>query len=144
MKTIVFTVLKVIGVSVLAITLIYVIWQPVIPSGFIIEKMAEMIEPQNLREDEQKVVRFDLSGKGGGLYNLVVRKDGAEVVEGETDRVDLVLYMEARDFNALMFSLARGKADESLFIRLTLSKVMRFAGDMGVFELIFKNEEENG
>ncbi len=144
MKTIVFTVLKVIGVTLLAITLIYVIWQPVIPSGFIIEKMAEMIEPQNLREDEQKVVRFDLSGKGGGLYNLVVRKDGAEVVEGETDRVDLVLYMEARDFNALMFSLARGKADESTFIRLTLSKVMRFAGDMGVFELIFKNEEENG
>ena len=144
MKTIVFTVLKVIGVTLLAITLIYVIWQPVIPSGFIIEKMAEMIEPKNLPEDEQKVVRFDLSGKGGGLYNLVVRKDGAEVVEGETDRVDLVLYMEARDFNALMFSLARGKADESLFIRLTLSKVMRFAGDMGVFELIFKNEEENG
>jgi len=29
-------------------------------------------------------------------------------------------------------------------MRLTIAKVMRFAGDMGVFELLFKNEEANG
>jgi hypothetical protein len=144
MKTILITVLKVIGVTLLALTLIYVIWQPVIPSGFIIEKMAETIDPRNLPDDEQRVVRFDLSGKGGGVYNLVVRKDGVKVVEGDTDQADLVLFMEAADFNALMFSLARGNADESTFIRLTIAKVMRFAGDMGIFKLIFKNEETNG
>jgi hypothetical protein len=103
-----------------------------------------MIDPQNLPDDEQRVVRYDLSGKGGGVYNLVVSKEGVEVVEGETDQVDLVLFMEAKYFNQLMFSFARGKADESMFIRLVLSKVMRFAGDMSIFELIFKNEEANG
>ena len=90
------------------------------------------------------MVRYDLSGKGGGTYNLVVRKDGVEVVEKETDQVDLVLYMDAKDFNNMIFSLARGKADESMFMRLTIAKVMRFAGDMGVFELLFKNEEADG
>jgi hypothetical protein len=144
MKTVLLTLLKVIGLSLLGLTLAYTIWQPVFPSRFLIQGMARKIDPGNIPEGEQRVVRFDLSGKGGGIYNLVVRKDGVEVVEGETDQVDLVLYMEAKDFNNMVFSLARGKADESMFIRLTIAKVMRFAGDMGVFELLFKNEEVNG
>ncbi len=144
MKRVFLAVLKVFGLSLLGLTLVYVIWQPVIPSGIIIEKMAEMVDPGNLPDDKQIVIRYDLSGRGGGMYNLVVNKNGVEVVEGETGQVDLVLFMEAKDFNDLMFSLARGKADESMFIRLTLSKVLRFAGDMSIFELIFKNEEVGG
>jgi hypothetical protein len=144
MKTVLITLLKVIGLFLLGLTLVYTIWQPVFPSRFLIQGMARKIDPGNIPEGEQRVVRFDLSGKGGGIYNLVVRKDGVEVVEEETDQVDLVLFMEAEDFNNMVFSLARGKADESMFMRLTIAKVMRFAGDMGVFELLFKNEEVNG
>jgi hypothetical protein len=141
MKRVVFTLLKGIGLSVLVLTLVYTIWQPILPSGFLIQGMARQIDPKNVPEGEQRVVRFDLSGKGGGLYNLVVGPDGVEVVEGEADRADLVLFMEAKDFNQMIFSLARGKGDESMFMRMTIAKVMRFAGDMSVFELLFKNEE---
>lgn len=144
MKTVLFSLLKVIGLSLLGLTLAYSIWQPVLPSGFLVKGMAGRIDPGNLREGEQKVVRFVLGGKGGGVYNLVARRDGAEVVEGETDQVDLILFMEARDFNDMVFSLAQGKADESMFMRLTIAKVMRFAGDMSVLELLFKNEATNG
>jgi len=144
MKKAVFLLLKVVGLALLGITLVYVIWEPVFPSGWIIKKMADRIDSQNVPPGEERVVRFDLSGKGGGIYNIVVRREGVEVVEGDTDRVDLVLYMEAEDFNDLMFSLARGKADEFTFRRLIISKVLRFAGDMGVFELIFKKEEAKG
>jgi hypothetical protein len=144
MKTVVLTLLKVVGLSLLGLTLVYTIWQPVFPSRFLIQGMAREINPKNLPDDRPRVVRFDLKGKGGGIYSLVVRKDGVEVVGGETDQLDLVLFMKAKDFNDLVFSLARGKADESTFMRLTVSKVLRFAGDMGVFELIFKKKEATG
>ena len=144
MKTVVFTLLKVIGLSLLGLALVYTLWDPVLPSRFLIQGMAGRIDPPSLPDDEQRVVRFDLSGKGGGIYNLVVQEDGVKVVEGETDQVDVVLFMEATDFNDLILSLARGKADEFTFMRLTISKVIRFAGDMGVFELIFKKEETTG
>ena len=136
--------LKVIGLSLLGLTLVYVIWQPVLPSGLIVQKMAESLKPPDLPQGEQRVLRFDLSGKGGGVYNLVFQKDGVEVVEGDTDRVDLILFMEAKDFNNLMISVARGKADEFTFRRLVISKIMRFAGDMGVFELMAQSEEADG
>ena len=145
MKKVVFTVLKGIGLTLLVVTLVYTIWQPVLPSGFLIQGMAGEVAGGNLAEGERKVVRFDLSGKGGGVYNLVARRDGAEVVEGEEiDEVDLVLFMEARDFNNMVFSLARGKGDEAMFMRMTIAKVMRFAGDMSVFELLFEGEEAEG
>jgi hypothetical protein len=145
MKRVVFALLRGVGLSLLGFTLIYVVWQPVLPSGFIIQKMAESIQPPDLRQDEQRVIRFDLSGKGGGVYNLVLQRDGVKVVQGEnTDRVDLILFMEATDFNDLMISLARGKADEFTFRRLIISKVMRFAGDMGVFELLSRNGKAGG
>ena len=144
MKTVLLRLLKVLGLSLLCLTLVYTIWQPVLPSGFLVRGMAGRIDPGNVPEGEQKVVRFDLSGKGGGMYNLVVTRDGVEVVEGEKGQADLILFMEAKDFNDLIFSLARGKADESTFMRLTISKVMRFAGDMSIFELLFENEEAEG
>lgn len=140
MKTVLLALLKVIGFSLLGLALVYTIWQPVLPSRFLVQGMAGRIDPGVLREGEQKVIRYDLGGKGGGIYNLVARKDGVEVVEGQTDQVDLILFMEAKDFNNMVFSLARGKADESMFMRLVIAKVMRFAGDMGIFELLFKNE----
>jgi hypothetical protein len=144
MKRVVFWMLKVMGLSLLGLTLIYVIWQPVLPSGFIIQKMAESLKPPDLPQGEQKVLRFDLSGKGGGVYNLVFRRDGVEVVEGDTEQVDLIIFMEATDFNDLMISVARGKADEFTFRRLVISKIMRFSGDMGVFELMAQSEEADG
>ncbi len=144
MKAVLLTLLKVIGLSLLGLALAYAIWEPVFPSRFLIQGMAGRVDPQSVPDDEQRVVRFDLTGKGGGIYNLVVRKDGVKVVDGETDQVDLVLLMEARDFNDLIFSLVRGKADANTFIRLMTSNAMRFAGDMGVLELIFKNREANG
>jgi hypothetical protein len=144
MKRVVTWMLKVMGLSLLGLTLIYVIWQPVIPSGFIVQKMAESMKPPDLPQGEQKVLRFDLSGKGGGVYNLVLQRDDIEVVEGYTDQVDLIVFMEAKDFNDLMISLARGKADEFTFRRLIISKVMRFAGDMGVFALLAPNEGAEG
>ena len=136
--------LKAMGLSILGLTLIYVIWQPVLPSGLIIQKMAESLTPPDLPQGEQRVLRFDLSGKGGGVYNLVFHRDGVEVVEGDTDQVDLILFMEAKDFNDLMISFARGKADEFTFRRLVISKIMRFAGDIRVFELMAPSEEAAG
>ena len=142
MRRVVSWLLKAMGLSILGLTLIYVIWQPVLPSGLIIQKMAESLNPPDLPKGEKRVIRFDLSGKGGGVYNLVLQRDGVKVVEGEnTDQLDLILFMEATDFNHLMISLARGTADESTFRRLIISKVMRFSGDMRVFELLSQNEE---
>ena len=136
--------LKALGLSILGLTLIYVIWQPVLPSGYIVQKMAESLNPPDLPQGEKRVLRFDLSGRGGGVYNLVFRSDGVEVVEGDTDQLDLVLFMEATDFNNLMISFARGKADEFTFRRLIISKVMRFAGNIRVFELMAPSEEADG
>jgi len=122
--------------------LIYEIWQPVLPSRWVIEGMAKAIVPPALPEGEERVVRFHLSGKGGGVYNLVIGKGGVRVVEGaSTDRLDLILLMEAADFNDLMISLARGKADEFTFRRMVISKIMRFAGDLRDLELISQKRQ---
>ncbi len=56
--------------------------------------------------------------------------------------LDLVLFMEARDFNSLMMDLARGKADAFTFRRLTVSKIMRFGGDVEVFQLLSPSRKE--
>lgn len=137
MKRAIFALLKVVGLAVLGIALLYVAWQPVIPSRWIIARMAKVIPAPDLPANEEKIIRFDLSGKGGGVYNLLLRKGGVRLVEGRnTERLDLVLFMEAKDFNDLMISLARGKADELTFRRLVISKLMRFGGDMEVFQLL--------
>lgn len=137
MKRSIFALLKGVGLAVLGIALLYVAWQPVIPSRWIVARMAEAIPAPNLGESEEKVIRFDLSGKGGGVFNLVLRKDTVRVIEGRnTERLDLVLFMEAKEFNDLMISLARGKADALTFKRLVISKLMRFGGDMEVLQLL--------
>ena len=144
MKTVLFTILKVTGLALLVLALVYTLWEPVLPSRLLIQGMAKRVDPQGVPEGEQRVVRFALTGKGGGTYNLVVQRDGVEVVEGETDQVDLILFMKAGNFNALIFSLARGEANANTFLRLMISKVMRTAGDMDVLKLIFKKPEANG
>ena len=68
MKAKVLASLRVLGLLFLVAVLVYVIWQPVLPSGLIIRKMADMIDPANLDLDQPRVVRFTLSGKGGGVY----------------------------------------------------------------------------
>jgi hypothetical protein len=71
----------------------------------------------------------------------VADKNRAEMITGRTAQADLIIYMEAKDFNDLMLSMATGKADESTFRRLVVSKFIRFAGDMTVFELLFKDQK---
>ena len=144
MKTLLLTILKVTGLALLVLALVYTLWEPVLPSRVLIQGMAKRIDPKGVPEGEQRVVRFALAGKGGGTYNFVVRNDGVDVVEGETDQVDLILFMKARNFNDLIFSLASGEANANTFLRLMISKVMRTAGDMDVLKLIFQKPDANG
>ncbi len=129
------------GMVVLGIILILVIWQPVFPSKILINAMADKIDPQNISFDNPVTVRFDLSGKGGGIYNILVDKDSVKTIEGETDTVDLIIYMVAKDFNNLIFSIASGKGDESMFISLGMSDILRVAGDISILENLFKKKE---
>ena len=135
--------LRILGAGALLLVLALVIWQPVFPSAWIIQKMADSIDPAKIALHLPTVVRFSLGGKGGGTYNIVVQKDSVKMVRGDTDEVDLILFMEAKDFNNLMFSLASGKADEYTFRSLVISKFLRFAGDMSVFEKLFENKGES-
>jgi len=75
MKTLLLTVLKVTGLALLGIALVYTLWEPVFPSRLLIQGMAKRIDPSGVPEGEQRVVRFELTGKGGGTYNFVVRND---------------------------------------------------------------------
>jgi hypothetical protein len=120
----------------LGIVLVLVIWQPVVPSSWIIKGMADSIDPHSLSLDKPVTLRYELSGEGGGTYNLVFSKEKVEVIEGNTNQADLILAMKATDFNGLMFQMAQGKADESVMQKLFLSNVLRMAGDMSVMELL--------
>ncbi len=135
-----FKILRILGAGALLVVLALVIWQPVFPSVWIIQRMADSIDPRNVPLDPPTGIRFELTGKGGGIYNIVVDEDSVKTVKGNTAVVDLVLFMEARDFNDLMFSLAGGEVDEFMFRSLIISKVLRFAGDMSVFEKLFENK----
>jgi len=121
--------------------LVYVVWQPVVPSGLIVRRMADYIDPVRLSGEGPRALRFDLSGRGGGRFDIVTDGERVEVVEDRRGSVDLILFMEARDFNALMLSLARGRANESEFRRQVLSKQMRFAGDITLLEELFEPPE---
>jgi hypothetical protein len=131
---------KIAGMATLGIVLILVIWQPVFPSGILIQQMADMIEPEKVSLPLPVVVRFELSGKGGGRHNIIVDKDAVRTHGGETDRVDLILYMDARAFNDLLFSIALGKADDAMFLSLGMSDILRFSGDIEIFKKLFEKE----
>ncbi len=124
--------LKIIGAAILGITLIIVIWQPVLPSKFLIMGMAHGIEKNKASLEEPITVRFKLSGRGGGIYNLVADKNQVIVVEGETEKVDLILFMKATDFNSMAIKLATGKADKYTIQGLMISNFLDIAGDMMV------------
>ena len=128
--------LNIISVIVLGAVLLMVIWQPVFPSGWIIQGMAERIDPRNLSLDKPAVLRFELAGRGGGNYNLTLSKEKIDVTEGDTNQADLIIAMNAIDFNELIFQMAQGKADEAMFQKLAISNVLRLAGDMSILELL--------
>ncbi len=130
-------ILKYISVIVFGIVVILIIWQPVFPSKFILQGMTERIDVSKLTMELPIVVRFYLTGKGGGVYNLVVDKDGTKLTEDDTDRIDLALKMEASEFNSLIYSLATGKSDESAFLSLAFSKRLSIAGDMNLMKELF-------
>jgi len=117
---------------VLMTVLALVLWQPVFPSAWIIRGMAKQIDPNTLSLDEPAVLRFELAGKGGGDYNLLLSKEKVEVTEGDTEQIDLLIATNATDFNNLVFQMARGKADESVVAKLLISNVLKVAGDMSV------------
>ena len=123
-------------VFVLVTVLAVVIWQPVLPSGWIIQGLAQQIDPNSLSLDKPTVLRFELAGRGGGNYNLMLSPEKVEVTEGATEQVDLVIATKATDFNQLVFQLAQGKADESVFAKLVISNMLKIAGDMSVLELL--------
>lgn len=128
--------LNIIAVIVLGAVLVLVIWQPVFPSGWLIQGMAEQIDPRDLSMDERAVLRFELAGPGGGNYNLMLSNEKVEVTEGNTNQADLIIAMKATDFNQLMFQMVQGKADEFTFAKLAISNTMKIAGDMSVLELL--------
>jgi len=121
-------------VTILGTVLALVIWQPVFPSGWIIQGLAKQIDPRNLSLDKPAVLRFELAGKGGGFYNLMLSREKVEVTEGDTHQVDLIIATNATDFNQLVFQMAQGKADEFAVTKLVISNVLKIAGDMSVLE----------
>ena len=127
-------VINTIVVIALGAVLVLVIWQPVFPSGWLIQGMAGQIDPQHLSLDKPAVLRFELAGRGGGIYNLMLSKEKVDVTEGNTNQVDLILAMKATDFNQLIFQFAQGKADDSMFAKLAISNTQKIAGDMSLFE----------
>lgn len=127
-------VLNTVAVIVLGAVLVLVIWQPVFPSGWLIQGMAGQIDPGNLSLDKPAVLRFELAGRGGGDYNITLSTEKVDVTEGDTDQVDLVIAMKATDFNQLMFQMVQGKADEFTFAKLAISNTLKIAGDMSVLE----------
>ena len=129
-------VINTIVVIALGAVLALVIWQPVFPSGWIIQGMAEQLDPKNLSLKQPAVLRFELAGQGGGIYNLMLSREKVEVSEGNTNQVDLIIAMKATDFNNLVFQMAQGKADEFMFQKLVISNMLRMAGDMSVLELL--------
>lgn len=129
-------VINTIVVLALGAVLALVIWQPVFPSGWIIQGMAEQLDPRNLSLKQPAVLRFELAGQGGGIYNLMLSREKVEVSEGNTNQVDLIIAMKATDFNNLVFQMAQGKADEFMFQKLVISNMLRMAGDMSVLELL--------
>ena len=123
-------------VFVLLVVLVLVIWQPVFPSGWIIQGMATQIEPHNLALEKPAVLRFELVGRGGGTYNLVLSREKVEVTEGDTNQVDLIIATKATEFNQLFLQLAQGKADEFTFAKLVISNTLKIAGDMSILEVL--------
>ena len=77
------------------------------------------------------------------MYNLVVDKNEAKVVEGDTNRVDLVLKMKAADFNNMIYMQATGEATESAFIKMGIAKRLMFAGDMTILKDLFSKKAED-
>ncbi len=125
-------VLKITGSVILYIILILVIWQPVLPSKYLIMGMARGVEKNKSSLEKSITVRFNLRGRGGGIYNLVADKNQVTVMEGETERVDLIIFMKATDFNSMAIKLATGKADEYTIQSLMISNFLDMAGDFMV------------
>lgn len=120
----------------LGVVLLLVIWQPVFPSGWIIQGMADQLDPDSLSLEQPAVLRFELAGRGGGIYNLLLSREKVEMTEGDTNQADLIIAMMATDFNKLIFQMAQGRADEFTFSKLIISNKLKFAGDMSALELL--------
>ncbi len=133
-------ILKYTGIAVFAVAVILTIWEPVFPSRYILQGMTDRIDVKRVKIDLPVVLRFYLSGKGGGVYNIIVDKDGARLTEGDTDRIDFILKMEAAEFNSLMYSLATGKASPSAFVNMAIAKRLSYTGEMSIMKELFSQK----
>lgn len=134
--------LNIAGILIGGLLLILVIWQPVFPSKFLVYGMASKIKETCSSLEAPVTVRFELSGRGGGIFNIVADKNDARVVEGEdTERLDAIMYMTASDFNSLMFQLATGKADEYTIQGLVVANFLDIAGDMTALAKLMGQEQ---
>ena len=123
--------LNIAGILILGLMLIMVVWQPVFPSKWLVYGMAYKAKETCSSLEEPVTVRFELSGRGGGIFNIVADQNDARFVEGEdTERVDAIMYMAASDFNSLIFQMASGKADEYTVQGLVVANFLDIAGDM--------------
>jgi len=90
----------------------------------IFSKMPEAFAPEKA-EGVKAVIQLDLSGDGGGSWQIKIADGQIAAQEGQADSPDLTLGMEADDYVAL----TRGEANP---MGLFMAGKIKLAGDMGL------------
>lgn len=85
--------------------------------------------PANLNADAAKgmnaVIQFNLSGDGGGNYNVTVKDGAATVAEGAAESPNMTMTMAAQDY----VDMISGKLNGQMAF---MSGKLKIAGDMGL------------
>ncbi|MGH7987459.1 MAG: SCP2 sterol-binding domain-containing protein [Candidatus Binataceae bacterium] len=71
------------------------------------------------------VYQFDLSGEGGGKWNVVVNNDRCQVNQGENPSPNITISMVASDY----LDMVAGKLNPQMAF---MTGKLRIAGDMGL------------
>ncbi|SRR5579885_3156947 len=71
------------------------------------------------------VFQFDLSGDGGGKWNVAVKNEACEVKDGAHPSPNVTISMAAQDY----VDMVNGKANPQM---LFMSGKLRIAGDLGL------------
>lgn len=92
-------------------------------------KQAFEMMPSRFRKDAAKgltaVYQFDLSGEGGGKWQVRIHDEQCEVSEGAHPSPNITISMTAQDY----LDMVQGKANGQV---LFMSGRLRIAGDMGL------------
>jgi putative sterol carrier protein len=85
--------------------------------------------PSRFKKENAKglnaVYQFDLSGDGGGKWNVTINNDTCTVKEGTHPSPNITISMAAQDY----LDMTSGKANGQV---LFMSGKLRIAGDMGL------------